>query len=73
MADITTPVAQRAATPVPTSDAVHLHAHACNALNRCLRELHAEHTDHEALARHMYQAKDAIEELRVLAGFNLWH
>lgn len=73
MANFTAPVAQRAAAPVPTPDAVHLHARANNALSRCLRELHADHTDYEALAQHMYQAKDAIETLRIMAGFNLWH
>lgn len=73
MADFTTPVAQRAATSVPTPDTVHLHASACNALSRCLRELHAEHTDFESVAQHMYQAQDAIETLRILAGFNPLH
>lgn len=71
MADTTAPVAQSAATSSP--DAVQLQASACNALSRCLRELRAADTDYEALAEQMYQAKDAIDALRVMATFGQLH
>lgn len=69
MADTTASVAQCAATPALSPDAVQLHACAHNALSRCLRELRADATDYETLAQQMYQAKDAIETLRVMATF----
>lgn len=73
MADFTAPVAQRAATSVPTLDAVHLHASACNALSRCLRELHAEHTDLESVANQLDHAQSAIVTMLVMADFNPLH
>lgn len=73
MADFTAPVAQCVATSVPTLDAVHLHASACNALSRCLRELHAEHPDFESVANQLDQAQSAIVTMLVMADFNPLH
>lgn len=71
MADTTAPVAQCAATPSP--DAPQLHARACNALSRCLRELRADDTDYDALAEQMQQATSAIEALRFMATVGQLH